>query len=273
MRSAVISFLIPVAGSLLLLISLDSAVAGERAGEMLARQVHDRPDGEDMTTRSTMVLAEADREPRVRRMITYRIDLASGETRSLIRFTAPEDIADTGLLTFDHPDGRSEQWIYLPALDRSRRIPATRKGGRFVGSDLFYEDLRTRRVELDHHRLMGTEMLFGVETQLLESIPVEPGNSTYGKRLRWIHPDTLLPLRVDFFPPGGGEQPKKRLEVHRIEQVQGYWTVLDTTITDLDSGHSTRLLAEEVRYDRQLPDSLFTSRALEDPERERHYRP
>jgi hypothetical protein len=249
------------------------AFTEDGAGKRLAQQVYNRPDGEDMTTRSSMVLEEPGRSPRVRQMVTYRLDVGYGEVWSLIRFTSPSDIADTGLLTLDHADGSSDQWIYLPALDRSRRIPAARKGGRFVGSDIFFEDLQDRKVEMDRHRILGEEEIFGVPTRVLESVPVDPANSTYGRRVSWIHEQSLLPLRLDFYAPGRDDAPMKRLEVHQLEQVQGFWTVMDSSVTDLASGHSTRLVVDAVVYDRALPESLFSSHMLEDPGRERAYRP
>ncbi|OOG27247.1 outer membrane lipoprotein-sorting protein [Thioalkalivibrio denitrificans] len=249
------------------------ALAEDGAGKRLAQQVYNRPDGDDMTTRGTMVLEEQGRSPRVRQMITYRLDVGYGEVWTLIRFTSPSDIADTGLLTLDHADGSSDQWLYLPALDRSRRIPSARKGGRFVGSDIFFEDLQDRKVDMDHHRILGDEEIFGVPTRILESVPVDPGNSTYGRRVSWVHEQSLLPLRIDFYAPGRDDAPVKRMEVHRLEQVQGFWTVMDSTFTDLGSGHSTRVVVDEALYDRRLPQSLFTSQSLEDPARERVHRP
>ncbi|MDZ7803455.1 outer membrane lipoprotein-sorting protein [Thiohalophilus sp.] len=245
----------------------------ESAGRQLAQQVYDRPDGRDMSTRGKMILQEADHSPRVREMITYRREVKQAEVHSLIRFTAPADIRDTGLLTLDYPDGSSDQWIYLPALDRSRRISANRKGGRFVGSDIFFEDLQDRKVNMDHHRLLGSEKISGMTTRVLESVPVDASNSTYGKRVSWIHEPSLLPLRIDYYGRGPTDQPIKRLEVHRIEEIQGYWTIMDNTMTDLDSGHQTRLVNDVVVYDRGLSGELFSSRFLEDPASERRYRP
>jgi hypothetical protein len=249
------------------------ALAEGGAGERLAHQVYNRPDGDDMSTRGTMVLEEEGRAPRVRQMFTYRLDVNDGEVWSLIRFTAPSDIANTGLLTLDHADGSSDQWIYLPALDRSRRIPAARKGGRFVGSDIYFEDLQDRKVEMDRHRILRDEEVFGVPTRVMESVPVDANNSTYGRRISWVHEQSLLALRVDFYAPGNDDVPTKRMEVHRLEQVQGIWTVMDSSFTDLTSGHHTRVVVDAVAYDRGLPESLFSSQALEDPARESDYRP
>jgi hypothetical protein len=256
-----------------LVLAAPPALSDDGAGKRLAQQVYNRPDGDDMSTRGIMVLEEAGRAPRVRQMYTYRLDVGYGEVWSLIRFTSPSDIADTGLLTLDHADGTSDQWLYLPALDRSRRIPAARKGGRFVGSDIYYEDLQDRKVDMDRHRILGEEQISGVPTRVLESVPVDPANSTYGRRVSWIHEQSLLPLRIDFYAPGRDDAPMKRLEVHRLEQIQGFWTVMDSLITDLGTGHSTRHVVDAVVYDRGLPQSLFSSQVLEDPARESTHRP
>nr|WP_242513362.1 outer membrane lipoprotein-sorting protein [Halochromatium salexigens] len=248
------------------------ALADTERGRALARQVYERPDGRDTASYGTMILTEAGREPRVRRLYSYRRDGAGGEVANLIRFTAPADIADTGLLTIDRADGSTDQWVYLPALGRDRRIPSSRKGGRFVGSDLFYEDLQDRKVDEDRHRWLRQETLEGVTTEVLESIPTDPDNSVYGRRLSWIHPKTLIPMRIDFYQPGG-KTPFKRLRVYKVERIQGYWTVTDSLMQDLESGHQTRLTADETVYDQDLPERLFSNRALKDPALERPFRP
>lgn len=261
-----------VLGLALLPIVSSFADEAEVRGREIARQVYERADGADMTAVGTMVLTEAGRAERVRQLITYRLDRGAGETRSLIRFTAPADIKETGLLTVDRSDGASDQWVYLPALDRSRRIPAARKGGRFVASDIFYEDLQDRPVAHDTHRWLGREAFAGAQADVLESIPVDKGNSVYGKRVSWVHPDILIPLRVDYFRAGSGE-PFKRLTVQRVEQVQNYWTVMESVMEDLESGHRTRMALERVIYDRDLPQELFSVQTLEDAAREAPYLP
>lgn len=248
------------------------ALADTERGRALAQQVYDRPDGRDVASRGTMVLTEAGREPRVRRLYSYRRDAGGGEVANLIRFTAPADIAETGLLTIDQADGGTDQWVYLPALGRDRRIPSSRKGGRFVGSDLFYEDLQDRKVDEDRHRWLREATLEGVTTEVMESIPVDPDNSVYGKRVSWIHPETLIPMRVDFYRPGA-ETPFKRLRVYKVERIQGYWTATDSLMRDLESGHQTRVTNEKTVYDQGLPQRLFSNRALKDPSLEQPFRP
>ncbi len=240
------------------------------AGRQLAQRVYDRPDGDDMSTRGTMTLVDAGRDPRVREYYTYALD-RDGHIRTLTRFTNPPDIAGTGFLVHDHPDGRSDQWLFLPAGERVRRIASSRRGGRFVGSDIYYEDLQDRKPDMDRHKLRGEEELDGVKTLVLESTPVDPSNSVYTKRVSWIHPEMLIVLRQDNYQ--GGDEPVKRQQVHRVERIQNYWTVMDQSIVDLQSGHQTRLIFTKVVYDRDLPVSLFSESALTDSEFEVNYRP
>ncbi|MCF7977411.1 MAG: outer membrane lipoprotein-sorting protein [Chromatiaceae bacterium] len=246
--------------------------ADEARGRDLAERVYNRPDGDDVTTRGSMVLTERGGSPRTRSLIIYRQESGGGAVSTLIRFTDPPDIADTGLLTIDPAAGDTEQWVYLPALKRSRRISADRQGGRFVGSDFFYEDLRDRKVSMDRHTWLRSESLQGVQTEVLESIPISASNSVYGKRVSWIHPTALVPLQIEYYEPGASK-PFKRLTVERLERIQGYWTATSSVMTDLEQNHETRLTSAVTRYDRGLPSSLFSKRALEDPSLEARSRP
>ena len=240
-------------------------------GAALAQRVYDRPDGSDVATRFTMTLTRSGSAPRQRLAYSFLVDAGSGEVRTLLRFADPADIRDTGLLVHSKPNGEADQWLYLPALDQVRRIASERRGGSFVGSDIYYEDLEDRRPDRDRHTLLGEETINGQLTQILQGVPVDASKSVYSKRVAWIHEPTLLPLRVDFYQ--SGEQPAKRLTVHKVEHLQGYWTVTDSSMTDLKSGNETRITVDKVSYDQGLPDSLFTTQTLADPATDAAYRP
>jgi len=244
----------------------------DEAGMQLAQRVYERAAGKDSTSVLTMTLTESGHSPRVRKLFTYQRRPKLGELAVLTRFTDPADIAGTGLLTLDHVSAETDQWIYLPALDRIRRISASRKGGRFVNSELYYEDLRERKPKLDQHRIIGREALSGVVCDMLESIPVDADNSVYLKRVSWIDPISLLPLRIDFYEKNPNE-PSKRILVTKHGKVQGYWAVLDSVVTELASGNQTRLTSSKIIFDRRLPAQLFTTQVLEDEGAEEEYRP
>lgn len=246
--------------------------AADDAAARLARAVHDRPAGRDATAVSRMELTERGRAPRLRELVAYRLDRGEAGVSNLLRFTRPEDIEGTGLLGIGKSDGEVDQWLYLPALDRVRRIAGDRKGGRFVGSDIYFEDLQERRPEKDSHRLLGKETVAGTLCDLLESVPVDPANSVYLRRLSWVDPQTLLVLQVDYFEKEAARPSKRWLALQR-RKVQNIWTVTESLMTDLGSGHETRMLTLKIIYDRKLPARLFTSRALADEQIESEFRP
>jgi hypothetical protein len=160
----------------------------------------------------------------------------------------------------------------LPALDRVRRISSDRKGGRFVGSDFYFEDLQERKPSKDRHRLLGKQTENGIVCEVLESVPLDPKDSVYKKRLSWIDPDTAIPQRVDFFEKDSGV-PGKRWLLRTKKRNQGFWTLTDSRMVDLESGHETRMVVDAALYDQNLPAKLFTSQALADESLESEYRP
>ncbi|MYM64224.1 outer membrane lipoprotein-sorting protein [Pseudomaricurvus sp. HS19] len=237
----------------------------------LAQAVYDRPAGQDHAARVVMLLESKGKVDKQRLLYSYGIDRGNGERGVLMRFIEPNDIAGTGLLTMDHKGDDSDQWLYLPSLGKVRRIASSRKGGRFVGSDFFYEDLGDREVDMDNHRIIGKDKVGGVPCILLESIPVKKSNSVYSKRVSCIHEKLLLALRVDFYTRG--KSPTKRLQASKIRKVQGYWTVYESAMQDLKKDTRTRLVTTDIVYDQGLTDTLFTQRGLADESRELPFRP
>jgi hypothetical protein len=267
-----LTLLPPLVRFLLLVLLLGASASHADDASDLAQKVYDRPNGRDLTTLGRMVLTEKGRAPRIRELVTYRLDRSGGETANLLRFLDPEDIAGTGLLSIDRADGSTDQWLYLPALDRVRRISSDRKGGRFVGSDLYFEDLQERKPSEDRHRLLGRQTENGILCDVLESVPRDPDDSVYTRRISWIDPATAIPQRVDYFEKDAGT-PSKRWLLRSKARNQGYWTLTDSRMIDLSSGHQTRLVVDVALYDQKLPAKLFTPQALADESLESEYRP
>ncbi len=263
---------LPSLGRLLALLfnlcALATAAQADPEGEALAQQVFERPQGAQLSSSLTMTLSDGQGALLERQMVLYRRRAADGAVQTLIRFTAPAEIRATGLLSLETAAGVVTQWVYLPALERVRRIDAGRRGGRFVDSDYYYEDLGERSPTDDRHRLLRREQINGVECLVLESVPRQRGHSVYRKRISWIDPESLLAVRIDLFEKGD-EQPTKRWQLQRQEQIDGYWSIVDSRMTELASGHQTRLQAVGIHYDRPLPEALFSRHSLEDPQLER----
>lgn len=243
----------------------------EEAAIALAQAVYDRPSGDDSSARVLMLLKKKGKVKKKRLLYTYGVDKGNSERWTLMRFKKPADVDGTGLLTMDHIGDDSDQWLYLPALDKIRRISSKRKGGRFVGSDFFYEDLTDREVNMDHHKLIGQDKVGGADCTLLESTPIEKSNSVYTKRVACIHPRLKIPLRIDFYQKK--DNPVKRLQARKIKKVQGYWTIFESTMYNLEKGTQTQLVTTDIIYDQGIPDELFSQRGLSDDSREIQFRP
>ena len=241
-------------------------------GRKLAKAVYDQAGGDDASSKVIMLLTRKGKKPKQRLLYSYAKDKGDDERWTLLRFVMPKNVAKVGLLTKDYAGDKSDQWLYLPALDRVRRISSSRKGGRFVGSDFQYEDLMGREVNMDKHRILGQDKIGGITCTLLESIPVERSNSIYSKRVSCIHPKILIPLRIDYYAKMKS-QPVKRLKAKKIKKVQGYWTIFDSTMYNLKTGHSTKLMTTHIKYDQGIPDALFSHRGLSDLSREIPFRP
>lgn len=248
-----------------------SATAAPRTAEQLAQAVYDRATGRDSSARVQLLLENEGKPTRQRLLYVYGLDEGNAKRSTLMRFTEPQDVAGTGLLSMDYAGAQSDQWLYLPALDKIRRIASNRKGGRFVGSDFYYEDLGDREVNMDTHRLLGPGTAGGVPCVLLESIPTEASNSIYSKRLSCIHEQLLIPLSVELFQ--GDAQPVKRLQARKIKKIQGYWTVLESAMHNLQTGQKSTLVTSTIVYDQGIPPELFSQRGLADDSMTLPFRP
>lgn len=248
------------AAVILLSLSLPLAAQGLPAGREVAQKIHDRDVGNDMTCRQTMELIPASGQPRIRELTVTGAD-RGGLRRSLLRFTAPADIAGTGFLALEDGQGGTEQFLYLPALKRSRRIVADQKGRSFVNTDFTFEDMERRPVDESEHSVTGEEAVEGVACWILESRPKPEAQSQYTMVRAWVAKDMLLPLRVDFFSKDA--EPVKRYTVLQLENIQNIWTETKVVMEDLESGHKTVLTTKEIKYDTGVDESAFSVQSLE----------
>ena len=232
----------------------------ELTGKELAQRVYDRDIGDDSCAHSVMGLISRSGKKRIRHFIAYQKD--DGKLfRQLIRFTSPADIEGTGFLSFERENEATEQFLYLPALRRTRRIVSSQKDHRFVNTDFTYEDMERRRVEDYPHIISGEEKKQGRDCRILESRPKAKVQSQYSLVKSWIAKDIYVPLFVEYYSKK--EKPIKQYNVAKLEKIQGIWTEIEVVMIDLNRKHRTLIKVKDIKYNSNLTDDSFTRRNLE----------
>jgi hypothetical protein len=182
-----------------------------------------------------------------------------GNSKSVIRFTAPSEVKGVALLIVNHADRPSDQWMWTPALERDRRIALQDRSTRFFGTDFSFEDLEQRDVDQYDHTMLGDETIDGAATWKIQSIPKPAKSSQYTKTIVWIRKDNYATARIDSYYLN---DVVRRLEMSDIRQVQNIWTAHDTVMTDVRRNSVTRLTLDKVQYNLPLKDDNFTVQAL-----------
>lgn len=183
----------------------------------------------------------------------------------LIRFLSPADVEGTGFLSIEHLDGEDDDWLYLPALRKTRRIAGTDKRESFVGTDFSYEDLEAERLDEHRYEVVGTEVLDGVEAWIVEAVPTDPEKveeTAYGRRELWVSRDHAVILQAKYYDEDGTYV--KRLRAEDVRQVAGSdkWRAHRLTMEDIQNGGRTVLEVTEFRIDQGVPEDYFSQRYL-----------
>ena len=244
-----------------------SAQAQGLSGREIMERVDAREDGEQVTRAFTLDLTNRNGVARTEQTISYRRDFGD-ERRSIIFYTDPTNVRGTGFLTFDYPNPSvdDDQWLYLPALRRVRRISASDRGDYFLGTDFTYEEIKNeQKVELSDYTFeaLGTEMVDGVETLVVQGIPVsdEIADELRHSRAVWrVDPDIWMSRLTDYYDLNGNHVRTIRLE--RIEEIDGIDTAMQIFVQNHITGHSTRMTFSDVDYEAGVADSLFSQTRL-----------
>ena len=184
----------------------------------------------------------------------------AGTRKIRVRFVAPNEVAGTAFLAVQANDGSSEQYLYLPAVGKIKRISSSQRNQRFMGTDLTYADLDTKNLrEMDTRKLADGE-IGGNPTYVLESVARQNSHSEYSKTKSWIHKASHVPLRIEFYDHK--ERLQKVITVKRLEKKGDVWVVMESLIESKQRGSTTRLAVNTVDVNAQLGDALFTKRAL-----------
>ena len=182
-----------------------------------------------------------------------------GDSKVVLRFTAPPEVKGVALLVVNHPDRASDQWMWTPAIARERRVALQDRSARFFGTDFSFEDLEERDVDQYDFRMLGEENIDGAACWKLESRPKEAKSSQYTHSLIWVRKDNYVFQRIESFKK---DQLVRRLNYSGIQNIQGIWTPRVMEMTDLNRNSRTTLKSEKIEYNVPVKDEDFTLQAL-----------
>ena len=228
----------------------------------LAKRTDARADGYVNTTGSLeMILRDAKGRESVRRLWTASLEVPDDADKTLLRFIDPADVKGAVLLTHNHRDRDDEQWMYLPALSRVRRISTSSRSGPFMGSEFAFEDLTRPTVEKYSYRWMREEALDGEACDVIERVPLS-AHSGYIKSEVWIDKAQLRVQQATFY-----DRKSMHLKTLRNTDFQlfegRFWRPLESTMVNHQTKKSTVLRTTEVSYGTDISEDAFRSDALE----------
>ena len=215
----------------------------------------------ERTTFEAKMIVESSRVSRPRELRFRSLDDRPGG-RSFIRILAPAKDEGTGFLKF-----QPNLWMYVPREERIERIPPSMMLQPWMDSDFTNDDLVNLSSEVDDydHKLLGVDPkpdgIVDLRAYVVEYVPREDTPIVWDKIIAWIEIEHGTPLRQEFYDANG-----ELLRVRRfggIREVQGrrfphVWTVRPVG----KKGHETRIEVEQIRFDAEFDDSVFTTRHL-----------
>ncbi len=237
-----------------------AAFAADPSGAELVQAVYDRPQGKDQSGVLTMTLVDARGKERVRSIKQISGSFTSGDKKLMV-FQSPADVRGTSFMNWSYEEaGRNDdQWIYLPALKRVKRISSEGRADAFMGSDFTYDDLGDRHPSEDAHKLTGSESVDGEECWIVESVPKDP-KDLYSKKVTWISKAKPIGVKRDYYDKRGALL--KTLRISETEQVAGVWIITKTEMRNVQKKTSTRMEFSDVAVDSGIGEDAFTERAM-----------
>ncbi|UCD57806.1 MAG: outer membrane lipoprotein-sorting protein [Candidatus Hydrogenedentota bacterium] len=239
-----------------------------RSQELTGRQIMERDEkqnkGEDEYNKMSWKLINKRGQERNRRVEYYRRTDENDNDKVLIRFLEPADVKGVGLLTIEHTDRDDDQWLYLPALRKVRRISASDQTDNFMGTDFTYEDIRSEKLDEHRYNLIGSEVIDGHDCYLIEALPAtekQKKESGYSRRELWVRKDIFLRVQAKYYDKKG-EYVKIGSRRDIVEAVPNIYRPNYMEMKNLKTGHTTQLRFDERRINSGIDDNVFTERTL-----------
>jgi len=246
----------------MLLSSIIRAQTPEEKGMSIAQEADIRDQGfKDFTANMLMILKNKHGQESNREMRIKTLEVEADGDKNLFVFDNPRDVKGTAFLSFTHKIGNDEQWMYLPALKRVKRISSQNKSGSFMGSEFSYEDMSNPEVEKYTYKWIRDEVYDGKESYVVESFPVDKENSGYTRMLSWIDKSEYRLLKVEFY-----DRKKSHLKTMTISGYNQYagkhWRADELNMVNHQNGKSTQIKFSNYAFMTGLNDNDFTTTSL-----------
>lgn len=198
------------------------AQTAQEKGLAIAVEIDERDTGfGDSTALMEMLLTNRKGNTSIRQVRVKTLEVIGDGDKGLSIFDKPGDIKGTAFLTWSHSQKPDEQWLYLPALKRVKRISSKNKSGPFMGSEFAYEDISSQEVDKYTYKYLRDESLDGTPTLVVEQYP-NYKNSGYTRRIVWIDKDRYISLKTEFYDRKNALL--KTLVFEQYQQYQGkFW--------------------------------------------------
>ncbi|WP_210418575.1 outer membrane lipoprotein-sorting protein [Aliikangiella coralliicola] len=214
----------------------------------------------DSQAEMEMLLKNQHGETSTRQMKIKSMEQENDGDKSLTIFNSPNDVKGTAFLSFSHPTTNDEQWLYLPALKRVKRISSRNKSGSFMGSEFSFEDLTSFEIEKYDYKYIKDETINGVDCWVVEQYPRDK-YSGYKRRVVWIDKAEYRTQKTDFYDRKNTLL--KTLTFSQYNQyVNKYWRASQLEMVNHQSGKSTLLTWKNYQFQKGLDEKDFNKNAL-----------
>jgi len=233
----------------------------EEKGLAIAKEADRRGLGyKDSTSELVMILRNRHGEESERFMEVRALELLEDGDKSLTTFKRPADVKNTGLLTFSHKLEADDQWLYLPALKRVKRIASTNKSGPFMGSEFAFEDLADQELEKYTYRYLFDEVIEGQDCFVIERTPTYK-HSGYKRQVTWLDKAEYRIWKVDYYDRKRSLLKTLTFKKYRL-YLDKYWRSHEALMVNHQTGKSTTLLWNNIQFQTGLTDVDFTKASL-----------
>ena len=214
----------------------------------------------DFTAGLTMVLRDRQGRESIRQMRFKVLEVPGDGDKSLFVFDQPRDVQGTALLTHAHANTQDDQWLYLPALERVKRISASTRSGSFMGSEFSYEDMSAPEVEEYTYRYLRDEPCGELTCTVTEQFPLDE-KSGYSRKIIWQDTGELRTWKMELYDRRDSHL--KTLTFANYElYLDRYWRAGEQTMVNHLTGASTVLNWTDFQFGAGLEDGEFTQTAL-----------